>query len=237
MAKIHILQHVPFEGPGYIPVWAKRYGHSISHTFLFNNESLPAITELDLLVVLGGPMSVKDEAVFPWLKAEKQFIKECIEARKSLIGICLGAQLIANVLGSEITSNPTKEIGWHTVELTDEGRAIGLFNEAIESSPVFHWHGETFSLPNNSRHLIRSQACENQAFIYEDHVIGLQFHLEATDQSIKELASACRHELKPDTWVQSEPELTAGALNASFANSQLDNVLKYLINIQRNYNC
>lgn len=110
--KIHYLQHVPFELPEHISVWAKEKGHEITGTLLYENYYLPELSEFDLLVILGGPMGVDDEDKHPWLVLEKHFIKEAIQHRKLVIGICLGAQLIAEILGGKVYKNHYKEIGW-----------------------------------------------------------------------------------------------------------------------------
>ncbi len=114
--RAHYLQHVPFEGLGSIKSWLKKSGYEISNTQFFNSKVLPSIDEIDLLVVMGGPMSVNDEAKYPWLVEEKKFIRNTIEAGKSVLGICLGAQLIASSMGVKVFSNSEKEIGWFPVE-------------------------------------------------------------------------------------------------------------------------
>lgn len=199
---VHILQHVPFEGLGSIETWLRTAGCDITRTPFFETTDLPPSDEVDFLIIMGGPMSVNDEGEFPWLIDEKRFIRGCIERGKSVLGICLGAQLIANALGARVYRNPEKEIGWFPIQAlpSNEGE-IFRFPSPIK---VFHWHGETFDLPAGAVHLARSEGCENQAFQIGRSVIGLQFHLETTPETAREIIGHCRNELTPSAYVQSE---------------------------------
>ena len=114
--RAHYLQHVPFEALGSIESWLQNAGYEISCTQFFNSVELPEIADIHFLIVMGGPMSVNDEQKHPWLTTEKRFIKNTIEAGKPVLGICLGAQLIANSMGGEVFQNAEKEIGWFPVE-------------------------------------------------------------------------------------------------------------------------
>ena len=152
--RAHYLQHVPFEGLGSIEPWLQNAGYKISNTQFFDSGVLPSINEIDFLVVMGGPMSVNDESENPWLVKEKRFIKSIIEGGKPVLGICLGAQLIANSMGGEVFSNPEKEIGWFPVQAVEpESSSVFRFPEETE---VFHWHGETFSLPPGAVQIAKS---------------------------------------------------------------------------------
>jgi GMP synthase-like glutamine amidotransferase len=200
--RIHYIQHVPFEGPASIGQWAQDHGHHLTSTRVYEKPGFPGIDSLDWLVIMGGPMGVYDELQYPWLMAEKEFVRKSIDAGKVIIGICLGAQLIAEVLGAKVFANKYKEIGWFLVELTPEASASNLFGFLPESFTAFHWHGDTFTLPQGAVHLARSEGCEHQAFLYKERVLGLQFHLESTPQSVKELAQNCKHEVVPDRYIQ-----------------------------------
>jgi len=125
--RIHYLQHVPFEDLANIGVWAAKHGHAITGTRLFCGDPLPAVDSFDLLVVLGDPMNVDEHDRYPWLLEEKRLIGQAIEYKKSILGICLGAQLAAAALGAEVKPNPHKEIGWFPVSLTDEAQASKFF--------------------------------------------------------------------------------------------------------------
>ena len=118
--RLHYIQHVPFETPGSILDWAADNGVTLSSTRVHDGDSFPSPGKFDMLVVMGGPMSVDDESDYEWLRDEKSFIRETIHAGKALVGICLGAQLVASVLGSTISRNKYKEIGWYPVRTTPE---------------------------------------------------------------------------------------------------------------------
>ena len=204
---IHYLQHVPFEGLGSMEVALKTRGHQLSCTHLYKSQSLPAIEEIDWLIVMGGPMSVHDDNKYPWLKQEKEFLRQTINAGKLVLGICLGAQLIAAALGAKVYKNPNREIGWFNINPHTE--AAGTILASVFSSPieVFHWHGDTFDLPVRAKLLASSDACNNQGFIFADRVVGLQFHLETTPESAQKLINNSRDELDGSSYVQSEKEM------------------------------
>jgi len=205
--RAHYFQHVPFEGLGSIEPWLLSNGYDLTGTHFFESADLPDPAAVDLLVVMGGPMSVNDEDRFPWLVLEKQFIREIIVAGKPVLGICLGAQLIANAMGAKVFSNSVKEIGWFPIQSVDSGDG-SVFNFP-PSAIVFHWHGETFDLPAGAIQLAKSAGCENQAFQLGKRVIGLQFHLETTHCMASEIASNCRDELVQAGYVQTEEEILA----------------------------
>lgn len=225
--RAHCLQHVPFEGPGSIGPWLHAAGYELTTTRFFESAALPDPGGLDLVVAMGGPMSVNDEAELPWLIAEKRFVREAIAAGKPVLGVCLGAQLIASALGARVYRNPIKEIGWFPVQAVVT-EAEGAFHFPA-SAVVFHWHGETFDLPRGAVRLAQSAACENQAFQLGRSVVGLQFHLETTPASARELVENCRAELQPSRFVQSEAEMLA-APEAAYAsiNALMARLLAYL---------
>lgn len=204
---IHYLQHVPFEGPASIKQWADDNGHSIIGTHVYQNYSFPEIKSFDWLVVMGGPMSCYDEEKYAWMSDEKRFIRQSIDAGKTIVGICLGAQLIADVLGAAVYPNKHKEIGWFPVELTPQGIKSDLFKDIPRQFNAFHWHGDTFSLPDGAEHLVKSKGCEHQAFIYNDRIIGLQFHLESTNRSVKDLVKNCENEIIPGKYIHNSKEI------------------------------
>ena len=151
----HYFQHVPFEGLGSIEPWLESNGYELTNTRFFESADLPDPKAIDLLVVMGGPMSVNDEDKFPWLALEKQFVREIIESGKRVVGICLGAQIIANAMGAKVFHNPGKEIGWFPIH-TVASIYASVFNFP-PSETVFHWHGETFDLPPGARRLAKSE--------------------------------------------------------------------------------
>ncbi|WP_333860556.1 type 1 glutamine amidotransferase [Clostridium sp.] len=207
--RIHYLQHVPFEGPAGIVKWARKKGHKLTGTHLYNYEVLPHIDEFDFLVVMGGSMNIYEEGDYPWLKYEKQFIKDAIKNNKIVVGICLGAQLIADVLGGKVTKNSEREIGWLSVTFNSMASKYDFFKDFPKEFYVFQWHGDTFStLPEGAECIASSKTCSNEAFVYKKNVIGLQFHMESTEDSISLLIDNCLDEIKEGgSFVQSEHEI------------------------------
>ena len=202
-----ILQHHPIEGPGSLSSWLARHATSTQIIRLYNGEVCPAPAVVDLLIVLGGPMSVNDEAKFPWLIAEKAFIRQVIDRNRPVLGICLGSQLIASALGAEVRPNREKEIGWLPIEGIAAGTPL-LFT--IPSTTVFHWHGDTFDLPPGAILLARSVACAHQAFLYKENVLALQFHLETTPELVKLFIETGQDELVAAPYIQN-PEAILSA--------------------------
>lgn len=222
--QVHWLQHVAFEGLGSIADWAQARGHTLVPVRLWAGAELPPPAVIELLVVMGGPMSVGDEAEFPWLRVEKQFLRAVIAAGRPVLGICLGAQLLADVLGAPVTRNPHKEIGWFPVHRV--GPAAGW--PWPESTLAFHWHGDTFGIPPGARHLAASAACAHQAFLYDNRVLGLQFHLETTAASARDLLDHCAHELVPGPCIQDRQAILAGIPQAAACNQLLASLLDTL---------
>jgi GMP synthase-like glutamine amidotransferase len=205
--RIHYFQHVNYEGLGSIGEWISSSGHSLSSTRFFEEARLPELSDFDWLIVMGGAMSVNDEQQFPWLAAEKRFIRKAVDAGKTVLGICLGSQLVSAALGAKVYQNKEKEIGWFDIELTCFGISDPLFSEMGNRLKVLHWHGDTFDLPENAIHIAYSDGCKNQAYIYKDKVLALQFHLEMTTDSLKDMIEYGRQELKPARYIQTEKEL------------------------------
>lgn len=204
--RIHSLEHEPFEGLGNIEVWAKSKGHRITRTLLFKNEKLPETSDFDWLFIMGGSMNIYEEDKFPWLKEEKDFIAKAIAANKIILGICLGSQLLADVLGGKVSKNKLKEIGWFPVSLTREARDSSIFSILPGTFTAFHWHGDTFKIPNGARRIAQSEGCANQAFEY-GRAIGLQFHLEYSKKSIDLMFKNCSDELVDGKYIQTADEI------------------------------
>lgn len=217
---VHYLQHVPYEGVGWIRDWAESRGHAISASLMYAEDTgaagLPDPDNFDMLVIMGGPMNIYQYHRHPWLPGEKRFIKDCISRGKTVLGICLGGQLVADVLGGDVTKAPFEEIGWYPVELTDAGRQLEVFAHFPDRFTTLQWHGDTFSIPPGGIHAAWSEATPNQAFTYDDErVIGLQFHLEETRETLGELVEVAGKNLTahaPDP-----PLAQAGAAIDAFA--------------------
>jgi GMP synthase-like glutamine amidotransferase len=226
--RVHWLQHVPFEGLGSMEPWLRARASRLCCSALHRDPRLPPPGDFDALVVMGGPMGVHDEARYAWLAAEKRLVRDAIDAGKVVLGVCLGAQLVAASLGAAVRRNPEREIGWFAVEPAGAAGAsafAALFSRPLE---VFHWHGDTFGLPAGAVHLARSEACANQAFAVGERVLGLQFHLETTPESARALIENCRDELTPGRFVQSEREMLASAERFARINRVMEQVLEVL---------
>jgi len=215
---IAILQHAAYEGPGEIAAWAEQRGHSVSIHHLHRGDSLPPLDSFDLLVVMGGEMNIYQYRVWPWLKAESAFIKSALAAGKKLVGICLGAQFIADALGSRVVQNPHIELGWLPVTWTPEARAA--FPGLPDSATVLHWHGDTFNLPPGATRLAASEACPEQGFLIKDKCLGLQFHMEVDPSLVKEFV-ASQGEWHAGPYVQTGEPILAKASSHCDANRVL----------------
>jgi GMP synthase-like glutamine amidotransferase len=216
--RIHSLEHAPFEGPGRIAAWAHGRGHTLTRTALHDGEVPPAPDAFDLLVIMGGPMSIHEHRNHPWLDAEKCFLAEAIRTRKPILGVCLGAQLLADALGGKVFQNPVREIGWFPVRMLDRGAPFGAFPERLT---VMHWHGDTFTIPVGARRVAESDACANQAFVFGDRVVGLQFHIEMEKVGIEDLAAASLDEAGTAPFIQSREQLVAPPPESSGAEAAL----------------
>jgi len=222
--RIHSLQHEPFEGLGNIEVWAKKKGHSITRTLLYNNEEFPDISDFDWLVIMGGSMNIYEEDKFPWLKEEKNFIAKAIEGNKILLGVCLGSQMIADVLGGKVSKNQYKEIGWFPVSLTIEARDSSIFRSLPGTFIAFQWHGDTFKIPPGAKRIAQSEGCTNQAFEC-GRAIGLQFHLEYTKKSIDLMLRNCSDDIVDGKYIQVSDEILSKMGNVYEMNKTLDLIL------------
>lgn len=186
--RLHCLQHISFECPGTIAEWAKTMGHAVSYTYFYEPAYvLPPAEDFDALVIMGGSMNVDEENLYPWLREEKQFIKNTLDGGKKILAVCLGAQLVASVLGCKIYRATEKEIGFFPVSFSEGARQSGLFNHFSDPYTVFHWHGDTFDLPGNAVLAASGDTCRHQAYLINERVLGLQFHLELTAAIIDDM--------------------------------------------------
>ncbi|WP_292375307.1 type 1 glutamine amidotransferase [Methanosarcina sp. UBA411] len=210
--RIHCLEHLKNDTLGNIGTWIAEKGYKLTKTLPYEDASFPAPEEFDLLIIMGGTMSVYQEDEYPWLKPEKEFVRKTIEAGKLILGSCFGAQIIAEVLGGKVTENQYKEIGWHTVR-SMEGksqckiRGLKFPSCMFPEFTGFMWHGDTFEIPTGTVKLFESEACPNQGFIYDGKALGLQFHPEADRQWVRNLIKDLGHELVPGKYIQSEKEI------------------------------
>jgi GMP synthase-like glutamine amidotransferase len=226
--KAHVLQHAPFEGLGSIERWLMRRHAAVRTTRLFEaSHRLPDLASVDLLIVLGGPMSVNDESTLPWLAPEKRFIADAVRAEKRVLGICLGSQLLASALGAGVRPGTHKEIGWFDIHA--ERQPPGML-QLPNVARVFHWHGQTFDLPAGAVRLAESAGCKNQGFQLGPRVVALQFHLEMTPASVEAMIAHCGAELaERGLYIQSAAELRAvDSERYASASRVMDGVLDYL---------
>ena len=216
--RIHSLEHQPAEGPAKIADWAASRGHTLTRTALYAAELPPALEAFDLLVIMGGGMNIYQHRDYLWLVQEKEFLRQAIAAGKPILGICLGAQLLADVLGGKVYQNPEKEIGWFPVRFIDRAAPFATFPETMN---VMHWHGDTFDLPPGSRLVADSVGCPRQAFVWGDRVVGLQFHLEMGAVNVADLANVAAEDLTPGRYVQSAAQLVETPADLPTAHASL----------------
>lgn len=230
--KAVIFQHVPFESPGYILNLLEEFGMEVFKLSLYKGDTeLPV--SFDMLIVMGGPMNIYEEQIYPWLTLEKNLIQRAIQEGKIVIGFCLGAQLLADALGSRVYKQEHPEIGWHTLQKTN----ADILNFLPDYASAFHWHGESFDIPEGAHSFYRSEATENQAFLYGDRVMALQFHLEMTESIISDLCVECKSDMTDSPFVMTVGEIMDGWEKYHTGNRRmLKNIMKYLIsNYQKQF--
>jgi len=226
-SRIHWLQHVPFEGLGSMEPWIRNQGFSLTSTAFYAGQMPPSMDAFDWLIVMGGPMNIHEEERYEWLASEKRFVEQAIAVGKTVLGICLGAQLLADVLGARVYPGPHKEIGWFPIEKTVEAEGAPAAEFLPQRLEAFHWHGDTFDLPDGAVHLARSRACENQGFVYGQRVVGLQFHLETTPESAGDLIENCGHEIAAGgPFIQTPAAMLADSGRFERINAVMDRLLQ-----------
>lgn len=224
MKRIACIEHASFETPGHIADWARGSGHTFTRVPVFAGSALPEAGSFDGLVVMGGPMGVHDEARHPWLAAEKRLIAAAVERQMPVLGVCLGAQLIAHVAGARVYRNRFKEIGWFDVEATREGAGHARF-ALPKTFRAFHWHGDTFDLPAGAVQLARSVACEQQMFVLGERVLAIQCHLEMTPAGIADMVAHAAGDLSEGPFVQARDRLAGEPVYYDAAHRLLDALL------------
>jgi len=227
--KIHIIQHLEHENAGCILPWAHKGNHQLSYTYLFQQQfEFPTVDDLDMLIILGGTMGAYEEEKFPWLSSEKDFIRQAIDANKVILGICLGSQILAEVLGSKVYPHNKKEIGFFPIYKTEAARHEGALAHIPATWTVFHWHGDIFDLPPGAVHLFFSNVCSQQGF-KRGKCFGFQFHGEVNDELLHSMINHERNELIKDDYVQTETEILSYTVmneNIQYFNNFLDGIAK-----------
>ncbi len=205
--KIHVIQHSSVNTLGTIEEYAKTRNHPLKSTRFFETKSIPAIDSFDLLIIMGGPTGVYDYKENPWLRDEKEFIKQAVETGKPVIGICLGAQLLADTLGARVYDNKYMEMGWFPIRAAIQESKPDFLKGLPEEITVFHWHSRTFGLPEGSIRLFESEGCKNQGFIYDGRIMALQFHLEVNEERIESLIKRFGDGMADGPFVQKKKEM------------------------------
>lgn len=186
-----VLQHVPYEDPQRLKPLLEERGYRFRFTRFFASDPLPEPDAFELLIVMGGPMGTYEEELHPWLKEEKAFLRRVLERPVPILGVCLGAQLLAEAMGARVYPHTLKEIGWFPVRKTRAGSTSPLLEGLPDTFMAFHWHGDTFELPQGAIHLLESEGCAHQAFSDPEGLrVGLQFHLEVEEPGIEALIKA-----------------------------------------------
>lgn len=227
--RIHYFQHVPYEDLGNMAEEFRQRGSTLSVTRWYQGDSAPQLDDFDWLIIMGGPMNVDDEAHYPWLKAEKALIRAAVDAGKVVLGVCLGAQLVARVLGAQVVPMAQREIGWFPVMRQPAADDSILSSVLPERFEAFHWHGDRFELPEGALLLASSEACDQQIFSYGSKVFGFQCHLEFTPKQALGLLENCRDELDGSRYVQSAEEITASEERFAGPNRLLTRVFDALV--------
>lgn len=194
--RLHLFEHDPIDlARTNITIWAEKKGYKVGQTYVCNMEPLPSLEDFDWLMIMGGSPHAYEEEKNPWLPPEKAFIVEALEKHKIILGVCFGAQLLAEALGGEVFPNDNEEIGWHEIHLTGAGEESFLFRDLPKRFTSFHWHSDHFSLPPGCARLAFSEPTANQAYICEGRPIaGMQFHPEYTLDVVRSFSNDWGHE-------------------------------------------
>ena len=225
--KIHCIRHEPFEGLASIEDWIKKNKHELSYTFTYLHQSFPIECNADLIIIMGGTASLYDSIHESWFLEEKQFLENCILKKTKVLGICLGSQILAHILGSRVYPGNTKEIGWFPVNFTPE------INHGLQFLPdsivTFHWHGDTFDIPAGAVRLASSVLTPNQGFVYNDQIYALQFHPEMTTESLEKIIQAAGKELKEEgDFIQTAEQILSRTDLIESNNALMINLLDHL---------
>jgi GMP synthase (glutamine-hydrolysing) len=216
--RFHVLQHAAYEGPGEIATWAEKRGHAMRTSHLYRGDALPLPSEFDALIVMGGEMNIYQYRDWPWLADETATIQAALHAGKPAVGICLGAQFLADALDSRVVQNPVHELGWFPVSWTAEARTF--FPELPSAGPVLHWHGDRFGLPLGATRLAVSAGCAEQGFIVPGKVLALQFHMEV-DPGLVNLYVESQGQWPSGKYVQEPAQILSAAEKNCEANRTL----------------
>jgi len=227
--KILIVTHASFEKPGSIESWAKRHDYAVQEVKPYAGEKLPAINDYDMLIVMGGPQSPVEMHESPYLADEIEFVRQALRQNKRILGVCLGAQLIAEALGARTERSPNKEIGMYPVSLLMAAATDPVFGSFPASFDVMHWHSDMPGIADGMEILAKSEGCPRQVYRYGDKVYGFQCHFELTRELVDEMLKHCEGDLKVGKYVMTPDQLRS--LDYKQINAQMDKVLDYLASV------
>ena len=197
-----VIQHIDIEGPGLIQKFFEKKGPPVTVLKINQGASFPETAQgITAVIILSGPMNVYEEDIYPFLKEEDRFIREVLDAHVPILGICLGSQLLAKACGASVERGEAREMGWHTIKLTDEGKTDPLFANCPDEPVVFQWHEDQFRIPVGGTLLAASSVCPHQAFRVNGNAYGIQFHIEVTPEMV---ASWILEYLSPESLTQSD---------------------------------
>ncbi|MDD1727901.1 MAG: type 1 glutamine amidotransferase [Methanospirillum sp.] len=232
---IYSLEHDYDDKPVFISRWLELHNYTLTHIRLYKGDPLPDPDLVDLLIIMGGAMNIYEESTYPWLVPEKVFIRKVIDSGTPVLGICLGGQLIASVLGGTVTRSETPEFGWHSIRRVSGVTATSLHHATItgvdlfpDSLTVFQWHHDTFSIPTGAVHLYASETCGNQAFLYGSRVIGLQFHPEMDDSTIRKFINQSKGDMTEHGLLPIHDDTLSRIQLFSIGNEFVSGLLQYL---------
>ena len=185
MTTLLVIQHVPHERLGTFEEAFRAAGCTLEPLRIFESTKWPSLQGIDGIVSMGGPQSVYEQTKYPWISQELALLRDAVKQQVPMLGVCLGAQLLAAALGARVTKNPQKEIGWYPLMREPAADGDGMFAPFGQTETVFQWHGDTFALPKDAIRLASSPLCQEQGFRYQDYAYGLQFHVEVTEPIVR----------------------------------------------------
>jgi GMP synthase-like glutamine amidotransferase len=208
--RVQIIQHSAADASAAVLPILDLLGHQVSITRLDRGDEIPGDVDHDVLMMFGGGISLTSKEPPPWVEPEKCLIRRYVDRDRRVLGICLGAQLIAAALGASVRRNREPEVGWHQVSKVDGAAETGVASSLPKSMTAFHWHQDTFEIPPGARRLFQSPATRNQAFAIGDHIFGFQFHFEANERTVRTFVAVSSLLQKEGRFVQSEAEILQG---------------------------
>lgn len=209
--KILVIQHSAADTPAAAGEIVQRLGHSlaVARTVEMGGDPIPTKVEADALLLFGGPASLSTPQQPDWIETERKLVRKYADAGKHVMGICLGSQIVASAFGATVTRNREREVGWHLITRVDSD------SEVAEAFPrqfmAFHWHQDTFGIPEGAQCILKSEGCDHQGFMMDDRVCGFQCHLEANQRTVDIFMMVSKMHQQSGIFVQSEPMIRHGA--------------------------